>query len=204
MPLFYIALVLAFLTSLFRYKYIQSSALVFSIPYLAVNIIAESYGIFTDAEDYWIYNLSTIIDFIFYYYVYYRFIGDVLIRKWIRWFSIIYFPFCLLNIFFIQGFYSFHSNSYLAGACFLILLSVVYLRNLIVNIDTQNPFKDRLFWITTGVLFFYIGTFFHLGFFQYIESQYPSLDSVFKQLLRFLNVVLYCMYIIAFNVGNKQ
>ncbi|MGZ5135217.1 MAG: hypothetical protein ACXWCG_08705, partial [Flavitalea sp.] len=202
-PAFYFLLIVAVIVAIIRYDRFKHTPLALALPYLVVNLIAETYGIFTTGNDYWIYNIATIIEFGFYFYIFHRTITSVQLQKVIIWFSFLYFPFAIINVFLIQGIDHFHTNSFLVGSVFLIFLAGAYLRQLLINIEMYNPLRESMFWITTGVLFFYIGSFFYLGFFEYIQQFYPALINIFSQVVNILNVILYCMYIIAFNVRSK-
>jgi hypothetical protein len=178
-----------------------------ALPYLLINFITETYGIQTKAaqlNNYWIYNLSTTIEFAFYYYVYYRTLNTPSYKKIISVYAAFFFPFAIFNMFLIQGMDHFHTHGYLTGSIFLIVLVLLYLREVFLTIELRNPLKEKIFWISTGVLFFYIGSFFQMGFFEYIfNSPSASIRYVFDALLNFLNVILYTMFIIAFNLKNE-
>src|SRR6188508_2306189 len=100
-PAFYLALVAAFLSGLFNYRRLQRSPLLLAIPYLFVNLIAETYGI-THTDDYWIYNIATFLEFGFLFYLYASYIESVFIKKVILWLALFFFPFDLIDIFIIH------------------------------------------------------------------------------------------------------
>ena len=203
-PAFYFVLIIAIIVGVCRYRLLIHAGLIWAIPYLLMNFIAETYGIFVKESDYWIYNIATFLEFIFYFFIFYRALSGSGMRKIILWFSCLYFPFAIVNIVLIQGIHHFHTNSFLVGSVFLIFLAIAYLRQVIMNIEIINPLRQSMFWITTGVLFFYLGSFFYLGFFEYMQEFHSSLIPIFRQILNLLNVILYFFYIIAFNVRSKH
>jgi len=68
--------------------------------------------------------------------------------------------FSLINLFFIQGPFTFNSyTTSLASVCFIIL-SLIYFFVLIQQLPTESITKLPMFWINTAMLLYYSGTFF--------------------------------------------
>jgi len=208
-PAYYIVLSIAFIVSLVFYKKIKPAYFRLCCPYLLMNLVVETYGIISKSQgksNYWIYNISTTIEFGFYFFIFYINLTNQNVRRYIVWVSILFFPFCFINIFFIQGINHFHSITFLAGSFFLICLSVLYFQDQIIkeNEFLKNPLKEKMFWIATGVLFFYSVGFFNLGLFEIIHVHNSLLKTVTDLLLNLLNIFLYCTFIIAFLIGNDK
>ncbi|MDB5249288.1 MAG: hypothetical protein JWQ40_3682 [Segetibacter sp.] len=207
LPAFYITLIIAFTFAVATYKNIRPDYLKLSLPYLFINLVAETYGTITKINgirNVWIYNIATTIEFAFYYYIYFRALKGRFAKKTIFLFSFLYFPFAIFNIIYIQGINHFHTNGFLIGALFLILLVFAYLQELMQTSLTYSPLKEKMLWISIGVILFYIVSFFYLGLFEFIDKNYPHLENIFDQILNILNVFLYLMFIIAFYIKNDK
>ncbi|MCW3093358.1 MAG: hypothetical protein JWP81_4427 [Ferruginibacter sp.] len=207
-PFFYIVLVIAVLISVIKLKRQKPSYLRLFFPYLLMNLCVETFGLITRAQgknNYWIYNFSTTVEFGFYFFIFYKTLHNVFVKRAIIFTSFLFFPFCIINIFFIQGIHHFHSISFLMGSIFLVSLSVLYFQEQLRE-DEQitNPLTEKMFWISTGVLFFYVTSLFSLGLFELIHLKNPSLKVLADALLNLLNIFLYCTFIISFFIGNKN
>lgn len=106
-------------------------------------------------------------------------------------------------MFFIQGMDEFHTLGFIPATTFTIFLCICYFRQIILSQVIENPLRDPIFWIATGVLFFYVVAFFPLGLFHHIENEGAGINKVFNILLKLLNVILYGMYIVALTVRPK-
>lgn len=206
-PFFYFVLLLSFITALAKYKTIRLSYFHLSVYYLLMNLIVETYGLVTKAQgknNFWIYNLSTTAEFGFYYYLFYKANANLRDRRVIQIISMIFFPLCFINIIFIQGINHFHSNTFILGSISLIYLSVSYFKYELRLDEITNPFTKKMFWIATAVLFFYTGTIFNLGLFEFIHIKSIVLEKKLDILLNILNTFLYTAYVISFLFLNEK
>lgn len=206
-PAFYIFLCAAFLGSLFVYNKLEPWFFKMCVPYLLMNLIAETYGLIIKSrglKNYWIYNISTTLEFGFYFFIFFKILKEVALKKYIKITSLIFFPLCFINILFVQGINHFHSNTFLIGSIILISLCFFYFREQLRSEEIINPLKQKMFWISIGVMFFYLGGFFELGLFEFIHFKNPLIEKKFSTLLNVLNCFLYSMYLIAFSTVNAK
>lgn len=89
--------------------------------------------------------------------------------------------------------------SFVAGSIIIIFYSMVY----VVQLFTTPPLQDNLlsipfFWINTGHLFFYFGTFFQMGMDSYIRSVDLALANKLVVINYALNFTLYLLYLNGF------
>lgn len=200
-PVFYIILVLAFLIGCITIKRQEPYYLKLAVLYLFMNLVAETAGLYLKskgARNYWIYNISTTLEFVFYFYIYYRAITLVPVKRAIKYGGTVIILFCVANMLFIQKMDHFHSYSFLLGSVGVIFLSILYLRQLLMNSFLINPVRKKMFWISMGVFFSYMGTFFYLGLFEIVHYQNRYFEYQLGLLLNVLNAILYLMYIFSF------
>jgi hypothetical protein len=172
------------------------------VPFLALTLIIELTGLITsrmNLRNLWMFNLFTCLEFLFYSYFYSR----ILINpKWVRVIRIcmvVYPILFLVNIFWIEGFLKFHTITYRIGSVMVVTWCYLYFRQLMRAPGYQSIFRDPVFWISTGLLFFYTGFFFYMSA-GYILLYVPLSISriVWNAISDTLNTLLYTSYLIAF------
>jgi len=82
---------------------------------------------------------------------------------------VVFLIFCLINIIWIQPYYTFNSYSYSLGAFLIVLYSLLNFRELIKRMPTQKILSLKEFWILAGLL-----TYFGSCFFIFISYNYLS------------------------------
>ncbi len=194
---------LAFLMSLVFFQKWKNSKLHLFMPFLALTVLVEwgsKFGIFViNNSNHWIYNVFTPIEFTFYLYFFYIIINNNVIRKGIRIGWAIFFAFAILNISFFQTFWSFNSYTYTLGSIEVIFCCCLYLIDLMRSRDYVNLAKYPYFWVCTGVIFFYLGSFASDALFEFIRiNNKTNLSYLTRFIIDSLNVILYSCFIIAF------
>ncbi|MGX5852465.1 hypothetical protein ACWKW6_02425 [Dyadobacter jiangsuensis] len=87
----------------------------------------------------------------------------------------------------------FGTYTFLLAAISLSVWSIIYFYQLIQEAEIKNPARNPDFWICTGILFFYAGTFFLMGFINYIYKNNPKLAQELYVINHLLNCILYGM-----------
>jgi hypothetical protein len=100
------------------------------------------------------------------------------------------------NFLFLQGVNSFNNYTLLLGACLLIILSLLYFKSLFDN-PHVNLLQSWQFWIATGMLIYFTGTFFYFGFFMHLADVGMMWRVYIYRLLQLMNIVMYVMFGIA-------
>lgn len=131
--------------------------------------------------------------------VYYHVIPYRSFKKMMFFIIPLFWMFCLYASVFAEGITEPNTISFIAGSIIIIFYSMVYL----VQLFTEPPTKDNLlaipfFWINTGHLFFYFGTFFQMGMDTYIRSIDFALAEKLVVINYALNFTLYLLYLNGF------
>lgn len=104
-----------------------------------------------------IYNVYTIISYLYFFYIYRSFSTEMSFRKNIAYGAILFLISCVINIFS----QSFTSNSqtwaYLVGGCILLYCTISYLWKFFSIPGKFTRKQNILFWISLGLTIFYIG-----------------------------------------------
>lgn len=99
---------------------------------------------------------------------------------------------------------SFGSFSYTIGIIGLLVLIVRYLY-LLSNSDDILHFKNQpMFWISVGLLIFWLGSLPYYGLFNYLYQNFPQLFASYTWVAMVLNYLMYSLFICAFLWERKR
>ncbi len=195
---------IALLIVLINHHRIKNTYLWWFIPLLLLTNIIEwgsYFHIFTlHKSNNWIYNVFTLIEFLFYSWLYYSIIPDKGSKRIIKLLATILFFTTLANQLFLQGFWHFHSYTFMLGCIVMVSYVFLFFRQMIQHVDDESLLRQPYFWVSIGVLFFYVGQFFYFAFFQYflIKNDFGSSLPVFHFFNNLLNILLYTCLSISF------
>ncbi len=147
----------------------------------------------------WLYNAYTITSFSFYFYWY----STILERKGpkiaIPIFVAVFVIVAVASLF-VQKWLEYHSYTFATGALFVLVLTVIHFYQLLRSDEVLNIKHKLSFWISTGLLLFYMGMIPLMLLSKYLGfgggSYYIILVS--------LNAILYGCYIIGFVWTKKK
>jgi hypothetical protein len=200
----------AVIAGIIRYRRIQPMTLRLFVPFLILSLIMEITGMVTvkmHLQNHWIFNFFTCFEFLFYSYIYSRLLED---RKWIRivrYCIVLYPALFLINIFFVEGFYRFHTITYRVGSVMIVFWCYLFFRQLMRSEAFISIFRMPAFWISTGLLFFYAGFFFYMSAGYILMYTRLVIDRmVWYAISGTLNAILYGCFLIAFlcQVSRKK
>lgn len=200
-PIYIYSILISLIIGGLRYKKINPPFLLLTIPYLFISLIVEIYGQIlsqNNKHNVWLFNLYTPIEFIYFTFLYYRGFQKILYKQ-ITFYFIPAYSFCtIINQIFYQGGNIFHSVTFMIGSFFTIVFSIFYLIELF-SPNSKVPIKSNLlFWITLGILFFYLSNFTYLGLYNYLVRERIEVAKLFQKALRYSNLVMFVFYAIGF------
>jgi hypothetical protein len=203
------------LTGLICLKYLKNhKGFIYFIPFLLTTVVVEciaKYLLTSPNIDrsvrYMLFNIFTTCEFVFYSLIFLIYLKNKTLRRIITMVIPIYITLVILNISFIQGTQKFHSYTFLLGSFFMVVYSCFFLYESIlpdsINIKlSQHPF----FWVTIGLLIFYLGSVIINALFEYLTSAALGKQgtAIYSFINNSLNVVLYGSFIIAFILCRKN
>ncbi len=200
---FYQAIIfLSFISSLSTF-FIPKDQLIFRLftVFLLLTIVVEFQAnkmIEEKRSNTLLYNLFTVFEFGFYYYFFYSVLKEYLRNRKIIYITIVYTIVALLNIFFIQGKYAFHTYTYILGSTICITLGVAYFYFLFKYPKINNLTRDRVFWIVTALLLYYSCTLPIYGLMNFLVNLSVPFYRGFIFIIQFMNYVLYLLFAIGF------
>lgn len=213
-PLYGIALVL----SIIKYpKYFDSKLkylpILFFYTFLneLLGVLIRNYGEFSLISkdiylDYnWlIYNLYMVIFYLYFYYIFYAYVESRKEQITICYGGIFFLTICSINVFFEDLTKIPQVYAYVAGGLVLIYCLVVYLTKFSALPDIFRNKENILFWLSTGLLIFYIG-YLPIKIIRYmntIEGLTPN--PLVKRIHLSLIIICYTCFVIGFLRMKKR
>lgn len=193
----------AFIISVLAYRRLKGTPFVLFPFFLFVIVLVELTGRYIRIvllhKNAWLFNISTTLEFVFYAYIFQLQLRDPALKKAASRFMFIYPLLVLLNLLFVQGFTNFHSYTMVVGSIFMIIFCCWYFFELLQNPQEGELRKDPMFWISTGILFFYLGGLSYNLLFNLLQTYAATTArKLFQSINNNLILMLYSCFIIAF------
>jgi len=157
-----------FLTSLLCYRRLRGTPFLWFIPYLLFTLVIESVGIYYSyllfvkhepVKNYYLFNIHNHFEVLVPVYMYYKTLKIEKTLKAIRWMSVVFLAFGIINITCIQGFYvAYNSYTFFLGTLIVTYLAAAYMyESLQLENINDNILQQPIFWMTVGYTFFFVG-----------------------------------------------
>ncbi len=156
---------------------------------VVIDLTATFYSQYFKKSNHFIINLTLPVIFTFYFYIFYKAFETKKLRKMVYASFIIYMIFFFCDIIFINGLFFYNSYSYCLGCILIILCCLLYFMWLFTSEMLVNYFKIPMFWIATGLMFFYAGNIVLSSLMGSIIDH--SLDFIFYPISIILSIILY-------------
>lgn len=195
-------LITAVLATVFFRKYVFSKEkyfLYFLWFTLGVEVCAALMSYVLGIDNFWIYNFYTIISFLFYFYWYYAILKQKTLQKTVLVFGILFTGVAIWNLVF-QSWTEYHQYTFVVGALFTLIATVFHFWQLLYS-DQILVIQYKLsFWISAGLLLFYMG----MVPFMLLSRYFELTGASYYILIISLNCILYGCYIIGFLWTKKK
>jgi hypothetical protein len=202
MPVFYYIIFVSLAAGILFFKKLQPLYMRWLLPFLALTLLVEmninKQWLYFKGSTIWFYNIFTILEFCFYFFLFSVNFKKNKYRK-AAFLSIpLYLVIAFVSIFFIQGTDHFHTISYRIASVLLIVFCYLFFRQLLEAETETNVLRNPMFWIATGLLFFYAGFFFYFCAYDYVAyAKIPLNLQLWKIISRSLNILLYSFFLIS-------
>lgn len=158
--------------------------------YTAVNEIIGGFKLYSNYNNVLIYNIYNIVYFLFFYNAFWHSVTKKKYKTWII-ISIGVFIFAsVINPFFQNFITESQLLAYVVGACALLFCIILYYIEILATSKVLLIRRDLLFWISVGLLLFYVGYIpikLTRVFFEYQDNVYLALRIVHRILILILN-----------------
>ncbi len=180
--------------------------------YLLFIVLAEFAGRYFEYFNYQTANkvlytyLVIPIEFLFFFWLFNRTFVNVKDKRLPLASGIIYIACWLVDILFLKDklLWFFYSFSYTIGNLFLLVLIFRYYMRLITTDAILNFRQDMMFWISGGLLLFYLGTFPFYGLLNVLTKRYIQLTIAYSYVVVTLNCLMYLMFTLGFIWSNPN
>lgn len=206
--------VMSLVISIFLYKDLKTTKMVYFIPFLLLTVTVEFIGYLSvlynvGNKNYRIYNLFNLVEFLFYAYLFYYNFKISILKKFVIAFIPLLIAFSLFNYLFLQGIDHFHTYTLLFGSFFMVFFCCCYFYEWVLPEQiSQNLLKQSFFWICVGLLLFYLGSVIINALFEYLRSSDMIQEGkkIYTFINKSLNIVLYTSFSISFILcrNNKK
>jgi len=145
------------------------------------------------------------VEFLFFFWLFYRNFRESKYRK-IPLMCIAAYLLCWLtdNLFLSKMNFWFYSFSYTCGNLLLLVLILTYFIGLVTTDAILKYKQDMLFWVSTGLLLFYLGTFPYYGLRNTLVYNYKQLYITYSYIMYILNCLMYLMFTFSFIWGKPN
>lgn len=192
--------VICFIVAVIFYKRIKPTWLKPIVYYLGFTIIIMALSIFwafyLKRSNHFIYNIYFPVAFLFYFFLFTKGFETAKEKKIIYLFTLIYLLVVLIDMILFNGINYFNNYAFCAGAILIIICTLIYFIKLFLAEGIVNYFKIPMFWISMGLLFFYVGSLVLMALLPYLISNH--LGNIYGNIMHVLNCLLYFAIIAGF------
>lgn len=198
-----ITLTLSIIVCFVYYEKLRPRWLKFFAWFLLYLLIAQFaghfYSTYTKKSNHFFVNSITLVEFLFYFFIFFK----TFEKKYLKWLTLIMaFLFVgsfLYHDFFGAGFFIFDSLSNSVGSVFIIVCCFLYFYSLFRSELNLNYFRIPMFWISTGLLFFFTGSSIYESVLNYIvRNNLDPHGNFFMSIMITLNLLLYGLFTCGF------
>ncbi len=194
---------LSLIVAIINYRYLKGSNLVWFIPFLVLTNIQEwgsHFGLYShNGSNGLSINIFTTIEFLFYSWLFYKEIKNRSFKKIIISATPLLIIAIVTNVFFIQGLHTMHTYTFLPGSVLMVCFIFLYFYDLFLHDQVVSLSKNPMFWICTGLLFYYPGMFCVYAFFHAVSTEMAEeYGKIYILMANIFNIILYSCFTIAF------
>lgn len=192
----------ALVASLVFWPRLKYSFFKYFVPLLIMIVAAELCGAYMGQvlhkSNHVIYNITSPISTIFYCLLFYQYLRA---KKIVPPILIIFIAFTIINLLFLQGMGRFNTYTLILGSLILVILSCLYLYEMLYNEEYLVPVKQPMFWITVGLLFSCLISLLYWGSY---ELQIDVRGQLYRLIVKNAVILRYISFIIAFYVHKYK
>jgi hypothetical protein len=197
-----IATIIAFLASLSVYFFVGSPFyLRFFPPFLLTTLIVEltaGYIISKGGHTLVLYNVFSIVNYCFYLFVLGEIVRSKRVKKLIWWSIGLLVLLSIINLLYVQKISSFNSMTFSLGALLIVSFCIYYFFELFQLPTAVNLLREPAFWISSGLLFFFVCSYPFFGLVNFISTASRVMIYKFSFLIELINVFFYLLFTISF------
>jgi hypothetical protein len=196
-----VAILFSLVTCVLNLRRLQPAYLKYFMWFLLLALPVETIGYYTKHQgirNHLMYNVFFLIEFTFLNFIYYQAIPLERVKKVIRGYSLFFTGLFVLNATFVQGWHTFNSYMFLVGGLGVLTWIGIYFVGLLINPHLSDLRRQPLFWISTGLLFFFPGVTPIYGMLNYLNKNYEEIAVRYFAIIPLLFVIKYALFGVGF------
>lgn len=198
-----ITLLINIAVAFYFYKMLEPRWLRLFAWFLIITLLTQAagslYSNYTYRSNHFIFNIYIGIEYLFYFFLFYRAFNNKKMKYLIVIFAMAFVVFYVANIFFGKGLFIFNTATYTLGSILTIISCLLYFVFLFLSNETINYFRMPMFWIATGLLFYYVGDSVYMSLLDYIvKNNIDNGGHVYAIITVILNLLLYVLFTFGF------
>lgn len=198
-------LILGAIISLFKLLRLAPVYLRVLLPVFILTITVECFArYYLDRPNHWLYNLFLPVQYLLFTILFFLVFKSKKVRAIIISCSILLLSFSISNILFIQGFQIFNTYTLLVSGFLILCWVFLYFRNLLQSKEQIYLLREPMFWISSGLLIFYLGNVFVAGTIDYFIKNDLDTAKVLLQIIKLLNIIMFTLFIVALLCQKRQ
>jgi hypothetical protein len=200
--------ILSFLIGIYYVKKLKKQSQKWFVAYLGIIILFETISVILEHYKIMHIDLFTFfvipLEFLFFQWLFYQYSTDKE-KKRIIIYAITYISAFIIERIFLNNFqqFSFLSFSYTIGNVVLLIIIFQYFFKLINSERILYFYTEHLFWISCGLLLFYLGTSPYYGLFNYLRIGHLNILYGYAYIMYFLNCSMYLLFGASFIWGRE-
>lgn len=202
---------IACITAILYWKKLKGSIFKLFPAYLLVIVLGECVGRYLRTHELLLmnklfYNFLIIpAEFLFFFRIFYQAAKDKKDKRLPVIFTVIYSGAWLVDLAYLTNkIFWFYSFSYTVGNILLLVLILRFLTRLVLSDDILFFKHNILFWVCTGLLVFYLGTFPFYGLRNTLVHNYKDVYLGYSHIVYILNCLMYLMFTLGFIWGKPN
>jgi hypothetical protein len=200
-------ILICLIISIFFYDKLEPKWLRLFTWFLLFAIVTQVTGFVYSANykksNHFIFNIYILVQFIFYFGIFYKTFQTKNLKLIALIIGLVFVIYYWSIIIFKTSFFIFNSASYSLGSILTIICCLLYFVSLFKSEEVVNYFRIPMFWIATGLLFFFVGDFVYMSLMGYIVKH--NLDTgghIYRYIMVTLNLLMYGLFSLGF-ISNQ-
>ena len=145
------------------------------------------------------------LEFLFFFWLFYRYFGETKKNQWPLYLGLIYFGCWFFDVVYLskQKLY-FESISYIVGNILLLIILLMFFIKFSKGDEILKYKSSMIFWVSLGLMIFYIGTLPFYGFRTILYRQDRDFFYVYWYIQFGLNYLMYILFVLSFVWGKPK
>jgi len=207
--IFYCFEAMPVIAGLIYWKNVKNSYFKWFVAYLTYTVVADLSGItmvFLKIHNQVFYEYFVIpVEFLFFFWLFFKSLISAKHKRLPAICAGIYLSGLLIDaVYFARHHLHFYSFSYSIGNLLLLILILQFFIQLISSDELLKYRSNMMFWISTGLLVFYLGSCPYYGLTNTFIAKYYKVFVIYKNIVLALDCIMYLMFTFSFIWGKPN